>query len=246
MDFNNKTAIVTGGARGIGKAICRMLAKNGCKIAVVDINEEEALQTARELTDFKVETLAIKTDVTSESEVQSMTKNVLDKFGKIDILINNAGITRDGLCLRMKPDDFDLVLKVNLKSVFLCTKAVIREMMKNRYGRIVNLASVVGLMGNVGQANYAASKAGIIGFTKTLARESAPRGITVNAVAPGFIDTEMTQAIPENNRQAILTQVPLGRLGTPEEIANVVAFLASDLAGYITGEVVRIDGGMAM
>ena len=246
MKYNNRTAIITGGARGIGLAIAEVLAAGGANVVLVDVNLEAAQAAAAILAEQGVQTLALKSDVTSEADVQQMVDIVLDKFGQIDILVNNAGITRDGLSLRMQEADFDLVIKVNLKGVFLCSKAVAKEMMKKRYGRIINLSSVVGLMGNIGQANYAASKAGIIGLTKTMARELAARSITINAVAPGFIDTEMTQAIPEKNRNAMLTQIPMGRLGSVAEVANVVAFLASDLASYVTGEVIRIDGGMAM
>jgi len=246
VKYNNRTAIITGGARGIGLAIAEVLAAGGANVVLVDVNLEAAQAAAAILAEQGVQTLALKSDVTSEADVQQMVDIVLDKFGQIDILVNNAGITRDGLSLRMQEADFDLVIKVNLKGVFLCSKAVAKEMMKKRYGRIINLSSVVGLMGNIGQANYAASKAGIIGLTKTMARELAARSITINAVAPGFIDTEMTQAIPEKNRNAMLTQIPMGRLGSVAEVANVVAFLASDLASYVTGEVIRIDGGMAM
>lgn len=247
MRLADKVAIVTGAGRGIGKAIARKLVEEGAKVVICDIDEELAQATAQEINEsFPQSAVALKVDVANGESVNQMVERTLEMFGKIDILVNNAGITRDALLLRMSEEDWDRVLNVNLKSVFLCTKAVAKHMMRQRYGRIVNISSVIALRGNVGQTNYGASKAGIIGFTKSAARELAGRNITVNAVAPGFISTEMTAKLPQEARDKMLAQIPMERAGEPEDVANVVAFLCSDEASYITGEVIRVDGGMAI
>jgi len=245
IDLNDKVAIVTGSGRGIGRAIALKLAENGATVVVNDI-DRSAQAMASEIQATGKKSLAVTADITSSADVAKMVDAAMDAFGKIDILVNNAGINRDQLLMRMSEEDWDRVLDVDLKSVFLCTKAVLRPMLKQHRGRIVSIASIVGLAGNPGQANYAAAKAGIIGFTKSIAREVASRGITVNAIAPGFIDTEMTQRLPENQRQELMARIPLGCLGTPEDVANAVAFLASNEAGYITGQVLTVDGGMTM
>ena len=245
--MTNKTAVVTGGSRGIGRAICLELAKRGAKIVLCYAgNETAAEETVQACRALGSEVLAVRCDVADADAVQEMVKEALGRFGRIDILVNNAGITRDGLLMTMKEDAFDAVLDTNLKGAFLCTKAVVRTMMKQRYGRIVNLSSVVGLRGNAGQVNYAASKAGLIGMTKSLAKEFAGRGITVNAVAPGFIETDMTAVLPETARTALMGSIPMQRLGAAEEVAAAVAFLAGDAAAYITGQVLCVDGGMAI
>jgi 3-oxoacyl-[acyl-carrier protein] reductase len=245
INLKDKVAIVTGSGRGIGRAIALKLAENGATIIVNDI-DQSAQTVADEIQTTGKNSLAATADVTSEADVARMVETAIDAFGRIDILVNNAGINRDQLLMRMSEEDWDRVLDVDLKSVFFCTKAVLRPMLKQRQGRIISIASIVGLAGNPGQANYAAAKAGIIGFTRSVAREVASRGITVNAIAPGFIDTEMTQKLPENQRQELMSRIPLGCLGTPEDVANAVAFLASDEAGYITGQVLTVDGGMTM
>jgi 3-oxoacyl-[acyl-carrier protein] reductase len=245
INLKDKVAIVTGSGRGIGRAIALKLAENGATIVVNDI-DQSAQTVANEIQATGKNSLAVTADVTSEADVARMVETAIDAFGRIDILVNNAGINRDQLLMRMSEEDWDRVLDVDLKSVFFCTKAVLRPMLKQRQGRIISIASIVGLAGNPGQANYAAAKAGIIGFTRSVAREVASRGITVNAIAPGFIDTEMTQKLPENQRQELMSRIPLGCLGTPEDVANAVAFLASDEAGYITGQVLTVDGGMTM
>jgi 3-oxoacyl-[acyl-carrier protein] reductase len=246
MTLKDNVAIVTGGARGIGKAICRRLAAEGAAIAVVDIRRELAEETAGELAEDGTNAAAFEANVADSDSVAAMVKEVMETFGRIDILVNNAGITRDNLFIRLKDEDWDSVLAVNLKGVYNCTKAVARPMMKARSGRIVNIASVVGIIGNAGQANYAASKAGVIGLTKTVARELASRGITVNAVAPGYIVTEMTHVLSEEARDAFLRNIPLARGGTPEDVAGVVCFLAGPDAAYMTGQTLCIDGGMVM
>ena len=246
MELNGQVAVVTGGARGIGKAICQHLGDAGVCLAIVDIMKDVAEETAAAFRDQGVEAKAFAANVASPEDVARMVTEVLAEFPRIDILVNNAGITRDTLLVRMKEADWDAVLAVNLKGTFNCIKAVARPMMKARYGRIVNVASVVGVIGNAGQANYSASKAGVIGLTKTAAKELASRSINVNAVAPGYIQTEMTEKLTEDARQAFLGLVPLGRPGTPEDVARVVRFLASQDADYITGQTINIDGGMVM
>jgi len=246
MVLKGKTALVTGGARGIGKSICEELAAAGAELAVADVRRDLAEDTAAEFRDHGVRAVAVAVDVSDSDSVAEMVRTVLAEFGKVDVLVNNAGITRDSLLIRMKEDAWDLVLAVNLKGTFNCIKAVARPMMKARSGRIVNIASVVGVMGNAGQANYSASKAGVIGLTKTAAKELAPRGITVNAVAPGYIDTEMTRMLSDEARRAFLDIIPLSRAGQPEDVARAVRFLAGPDAAYITGQVLHVDGGMVM
>ena len=244
MDFREQVAVVTGGARGIGKAIADALARKGVNLVIADISLEQAKDTSAELENLGVKTMPVKLDVSKSDEVIKIFEDISKEFGKINILINNAGITRDGLIMRMKEEDWDTVININLKSVFLCSKEAIKIMAKQRYGRIINIASVVAFMGNPGQANYSASKAGIVGLTKTTAKEYASRGITANAVAPGFITTAMTDALPENVKDEMKRAIPLGRFGTPEDVANAVVFLASPEAGYITGQVIHVNGGM--
>ena len=246
MNLKDHVAIITGGARGIGKAISQSLAQDGAHLVISDVNLQEAKQTAEALASPEHRCLAVEANVADGKAVAEMVDQAVREFGRIDILINNAGITRDGLLLRMKEEDWDLVLNVNLKGAFHCTKAVLPSMSKRRGGRIVNIASIVGVMGNAGQANYAASKAALIGFTKSVAREYASRGITVNAVAPGFIDTAMTQNLSAQVREGLMKQIPLGRLGTADDIAHAVRFLVSEEAGYITGHVLHVNGGMLM
>jgi 3-oxoacyl-[acyl-carrier protein] reductase len=246
LRLHDRVAIITGGAQGIGRAIGLLLAQNGAQIVIADINDKQAEETAQEIGLLGRKSLAVKVDVSNFSEAENLGKTVFDAFGRIDILVNNAGITRDGLFLRMKEEEWDAVITINLKSVFNCSKAVIRYMGKQRGGKIISVASVVGQIGNIGQANYGASKAGIIGFTKTLAREFASRGIMVNAVAPGFIETGMTRTLPEKVREGFISNIPLGRMGTPEEIAEAVLFLATDASNYITGQVINVNGGLYM
>jgi len=246
MVLKGKVALVTGAGQGIGKAISLMFAKEGAAVAVADIKEENAREAVKEIESLGGRAIALKVDVSSFSDAEKMVEDAVTGLGGLHILVNNAGITRDKLLLRMSEEDWDVVLKVNLKGAFNATKAAVRVMSKNRYGRIVNIASIVGLTGNPGQANYSASKAGLIAFTKTVAREFAGRGITCNAVAPGFIDTPMTQVLPDNAKEALIARIPLERLGTPEDVAEGVIFLASDRATYITGHVLNINGGMFM
>lgn len=247
MNFTGKTAVVTGGSRGIGRAICLELARGGANVMLCYAgNEEAALDTVAACEALGAKAAAMRCDVSKTDEVKALVDAALQQFGAVHILVNNAGITRDGLLMTMKEDAWDQVLDTNLKGAFLTMKAVARTMMKQRYGRIVNLSSVVGLHGNAGQVNYAASKAGVIGMTKSLAKELASRGVTVNAVAPGFIDTDMTAALPQAARDALLPTIPTQRLGAAEEVAQAVAFLASDQAAYITGQVLAVDGGMSM
>jgi len=244
--MKGQTAVITGGGRGIGKAIAETLARRGVNIVVVDVNIDIASEAAGHLATLGVKTLAIKADVSSSSDVASIFETSAKEFGNIEILVNNAGITRDGLLMRMKEEDWDAVININLKGTFLCTKEVIRLMSRQRYGRIINIASVVAFMGNPGQANYSASKAGIVGLTKTTAREYAGRGVTANAVAPGFITTAMTDALPENIRTEMMKAIPMSRFGTVEDVANAVAFFASPESGYVTGQVIHVNGGMYM
>ena len=246
MTLNGKIALVTGAAQGIGRDIALALAADGADVAICDVNLEAAQKTAADIEAKGRKALALKTNVASSDDVNAMVEQTIQKFGRIDILVNNAGITRDGLILRMKDEDWDLVLSINLKGAFLCTKAALKHMTKQRSGTIINIASIVGAMGNAGQANYVASKAGLIGLTKTIAREYANRNVTANAVAPGFIDTAMTQALSEQVRQDLAKQIPLGRLGSSEDVANAVRFLASPAAAYITGQVIHVNGGMYM
>lgn len=246
MKLQDKVAIVTGGARGIGKAICESLIKEGAAIAVVDINAEVAQATADEFKASGVNAAAFTCNVADGESVQQMVKDVVDQMGGVDILVNNAGITRDGLMMRMSEDDWNLVIDINLKGTFNCTKAVMRPMMKKRYGKIVNVASVVGVIGNVGQTNYSASKAGVIGLTKSTARELASRNINVNAIAPGFIQTEMTHVVSDEAKDWFMNNIPMKRAGVPEEVANVVTFLCTADSDYVTGQTICIDGGMVM
>jgi len=246
MRLKDKVALITGGARGIGRAIALTFAREGADIAVADVNLEVAQQTASEIENLGRKAMALEMDVTNFEKVEEAINKILDKLGKVDILVNNAGITRDNLLLRMSQSDWDAVINVNLKGTFNCIKAVSRPMIKQRSGRIVSIASIIGLMGNPGQANYAASKAGIIALTKTVAKELASRNINANAVAPGFIQTEMTAKLPEEVKKKMLEAIPLAKLGTPEDVANVCLFLASDESSYITGQTITIDGGMVM
>ncbi len=246
MSLNGKIALVTGAAQGIGRDIALALATDGADVAICDVNLEAAQKTAADIEALGKKSLALKANVAASADVIAMVDQVVEKFGRIDILVNNAGITRDGLILRMKDEDWDLVLSINLKGAFLCTKSALKYMTKQRGGTIINIASIVGAMGNAGQANYVASKAGLIGLTKTIAREYANRGITANAVAPGFIETAMTQALSETVRTELAKQIPLGKLGTPADVANAVRFLASPWASYISGQVIHVNGGMYM
>ncbi len=246
MDIRGKIALVTGAAQGIGRDIALALAEDGADVAICDVNLAAAEKTAADISGVGRKSLALQANVAATADVTAMVDRVVDTFGRIDILVNNAGITRDGLILRMKDEDWDLVLSINLKGSFLCSRAALKYMTKQRGGTIINIASIVGAMGNAGQANYVASKAGLIGLTKTIAREYANRGITANAVAPGFIDTAMTQALSESVRQDLAKQIPMGKLGTPADVANAVRFLASPWASYITGQVVHVNGGMYM
>ena len=247
MSLQGKCALVTGGSRGIGRAVCLELARQGARVAVNYAgNAAAAEETVKACQDLGAEAFAIQADVADAAACDAMVKEVLARFGRVDILVNNAGVTRDGLMLTMKESDWDTVLDTNLKGAFQCMKAVYRPMMKQKYGRVVNLSSIVGVRGNAGQANYSASKAGLIGLTKSLAKELAARKVTVNAVAPGFIDTDMTAALPEKAREAMLASIPMGRLGQAEDVARAVAFFAGDESAYVTGQVLCVDGGMAV
>jgi len=247
MRFENQVAVVTGAGRGIGHAIALRLAKEGARVASVSRTEANAQKTADEINAARADAAkAYAVDVADQAAVQKAAEQIFQDFGRVDILVNNAGVTRDGLSMRMSMEDWDTVLNTNLKGAFHFIQAVMRPMIKQRSGRIINISSIAGLIGNAGQANYAASKAGLIGLTKTLARELASRGITVNAVAPGLIETDMTTVLSEEIRQNILKNVPLGKLGEPEDIAGAVAYLASAEAKYITGQVLTVDGGMVM
>ncbi|MCH6568020.1 MAG: 3-oxoacyl-[acyl-carrier-protein] reductase [Nitrospinae bacterium] len=246
MALSGKVALVTGAARGIGEAISRALAKAGAACCVADVDEVGAKTVVKDIADEGGRAVAVACDVTDPDQVGTMVDRCVAELGRLDILVNNAGITRDALGIRLKPADWDIVMGVNLTGTWLCSQAALKVMLKQRSGRIINISSVVGVMGNVGQANYAASKAGVIGLTKALAREGALREVTVNAIAPGFIDTAMTQALPEKIREELLSHIPLGRLGSPEDVAHAVLFLAGDGACYITGQVIHINGGMLM
>ncbi len=246
MIFNGRVCLVTGGARGIGREIALAFAKNGADIALCDVNQEALDATSREIEALGRKAATFVVDVTNLSQVEDMVNKTLDKFQKIDILINNAGITRDALIVRMSEQEFDSVIAVNLKGTFNCTKACSKVMMKQRYGKIVSIASIIGMMGNAGQANYAASKAGIIGITKSVAKELASRNVNVNAIAPGFIETDMTAKLPENVKAQMLSLIPLDRFGKASDVAELAMFLASEASSYITGQVIKIDGGMVM
>jgi 3-oxoacyl-[acyl-carrier protein] reductase len=246
MVLKDRVAIVTGGARGIGNEIARLFAKEGCDIALCDVNPEVLASAQKGIEEMSRQCITAVVDVTKADQVESFVQKTLDKFGKIDILVNNAGITKDTLLVRMSEADWDAVLGVNLKGAFNCTKAVAKVMMKQRDGRIVNMASIIGLIGNAGQANYAASKGGLIALTKTVAKELASRNVRVNAIAPGFIQTDMTAKLPDNVKAEMLKHVPMGKMGTVTDVANLALFLASDDSSYITGQVITVDGGMVM
>ena len=247
MLLDGKVALVTGASRGIGRAVAIALAKAGALVAVNYAGNVKAAEEVQQIiTQAGGKAILVQGDVAQAEVVDEMMKTVMDEFGRIDILVNNAGITRDGLLIRMKECDWDAVIDTNLKGIFHCTKAAAKHMMKARSGRIINMTSVVGLIGNAGQTNYAAAKAGVTGFSKSVAKELASRGITVNMVAPGFIDTDMTAVLPEKIREEMVKGIPLGRMGTPEEVAEAVLFLASDQASYITGQIINLDGGMVM
>lgn len=246
MRLKNHVALITGSARGIGKQIATTFANEGATIIISDINADSALSTAQEFSKNGVEVSSFSCDVTNLKSVEEMVNKILDKYGRIDILVNNAGITRDNLLLRMSENEWDAVINTNLKGTFTCSKVVVKSMLKARRGKIINIASIIGIRGNAGQANYAASKAGIIGLTKSIAREFSSRGITSNAVAPGYIQTEMTDKLNEKAKEEIFKQIPLGKLGTPIDVANVCLFLASSDADYITGQTIVVDGGMAI
>ncbi len=246
MQLKDQVALITGGARGIGREIALVLAREGADIALFDVNPQQLEVTVGELRGLGRRAEGLTVDVTDGVQVEDGVGKVLDKLGRIDILINNAGITKDGLLIRMDDAQWDRVLKINLRGTFLCTRAVAKHMLKQRRGRIVSIASIVGLIGNPGQANYAASKAGVIGLTKSVAKELASRSITCNAIAPGFIKTEMTEALPEQAKQRLQEAIPMGSLGEPRDVANAALFLVSDAARYITGHVLVVDGGLAM
>ncbi|MBW3113904.1 MULTISPECIES: 3-oxoacyl-[acyl-carrier-protein] reductase [Bacillaceae] len=247
MNLEGKVALVTGASRGIGREIALELAREGCNVAVNFAGSEaKANEVVDEIKSLGREAIAVQCNVSDGEAVQAMVKETIGQFGSIDILVNNAGITKDNLLMRMKETEWDDVININLKGVFLCTKAVTRQMMKQRSGRIINISSIVGVSGNPGQANYVAAKSGVIGLTKTTAKELAARGITVNAIAPGFISTDMTDKLPEDVRNEMLKQIPLSRFGDPKDIAKTVTFVASDSAAYMTGQTLHIDGGMVM
>ncbi|MFC1510633.1 3-oxoacyl-[acyl-carrier-protein] reductase [Candidatus Omnitrophota bacterium] len=246
MKLENQIALITGSARGIGKEVALAFAKEGATVIISDINAESCEATVKEFNDAGLSASSFPLDVTNSSSVKETVDKILDKHGRIDILVNNAGITKDNLLLRMSEADWDAVLTVNLKGTFNCTKAIVKSMMKAKKGKIISIASIIGIVGNAGQANYAASKAGIIGFTKSIAKEFASRGITANSIAPGYIRSEMTEKLSEKAAEAIYKTIPLGKLGTPKDVAGVCTFLASSDADYITGQTIVIDGGMAM
>jgi len=246
MGLKDKVALITGGARGIGRAIALAFAREGADIAIADVNQEESEKTAKDIEALGRKSLPILMDVTNYAKVEEALNKILDKFGKVDILVNNAGITKDSLLLRMNEADWDAVINVNLKGTFNCTKAVSKAMIKQHSGKIINIASIIGIIGNAGQANYSASKAGIIALTKTAAKELASRNINVNAVAPGFIQTEMTARLSEDIKQKMKEAIPLNKFGSPDDVAAVCLFLASEAANYITGQTIVVDGGMVM
>ncbi len=246
MNLKGQCGIVTGGTRGIGKAIAEKLSQQGVNLVVAARTFESAHEVAASLSQSETKVIGMRLDVSNAEEVEKVFEETRKEFGRIDILVNNAGITKDGLLMRMKEDAWDAVIDINLKGVFLCTREAVKDMTRQRYGRIINITSVAAFMGNPGQANYSASKAGIVGFTKTVAREYAVRGVTVNAVAPGFIETAMTDVLPDNIKSEMKKLIPLGRFGTPDDVAGAVAFLASRDAGYITGQVIHVNGGMYM
>jgi 3-oxoacyl-[acyl-carrier protein] reductase len=246
MRLAGKVALITGGGRGIGREIAMKLAREGADIVVWDVNPADAQKTCKDLEDLGRKTLSDQIDVTAYEKVEEGINKILDNFGKIDILVNNAGITKDNLILRMSQQEWDAVINVNLKGTFNCTKAVFRPLSKQRSGKIINIASIIGIMGNYGQANYAASKAGIIALTKSTAREIASRGVNVNAIAPGFIQTEMTAKLAEDIKAKMLEGIPMAKLGTPADVANACLFLASNESDYITGQTIVVDGGMVM
>jgi 3-oxoacyl-[acyl-carrier protein] reductase len=246
MNLRDKTAIVTGGAQGIGRTICERFAKEGAKVAILDIDLEQATALAQKIKDEGGSALALKIDVSNFSEVEDGIKKITAEFSTINILVNNAGITRDNLFIRMSEEEWDKVIQINLKGAFNLCKSVARIMLKQKSGKIINISSVVGMMGNAGQANYSASKAGLIGLTKSLAKELASRSITVNAVAPGYIQTKMTETLSQEAKDSFLSSIPLKRVGQPEDVANIVTFLASEEANYITGQAIQVDGGLLM
>jgi len=247
LRLDNKTAIITGGSRGIGKEVALHLASLGADIAIsYNSNADAANKVIEEIRSMGRKAIAMKADVGKKEQVEEFVGEVLEQYGNIDILVNNAGITRDNLLLRMKEEEWDEVLNTNLKGVFLMTKRVLRKMIKNKRGKIINITSIVGVIGNAGQANYSASKAGLIGFTKSVAKEVAVRGIQVNAIAPGFIETEMTDVLPENIKDELINAIPSRKLGKPEDIAYLVGYLSSELSNYITGQIIHVDGGMYM
>jgi len=246
MKLEGKIAFVTGSARGIGKSIAMKLAQEGATLVISDVDEAEAQKTSLEIKALGRDSSSFKLDVSDPKQVDEVIGKIVEKYGRVDILVNNAGITRDGLLMKMKDEDWDKVLNINLKGVFNCLRAIYPIMLKQRSGKIINMASIIGVIGNPGQANYSASKAGVIALTKTAAKELASRGINVNAIAPGFIDTLMTQALNEEWRNKLIAEIPLKKLGTPENVADLALFLASGDSDYITGQVIRIDGGMAM
>lgn len=246
MIFKDRVVLVTGGGRGIGREIALRFAGEGADVAICDVNAQALDETKKEVEMKGRKCLVFQADVTKWDQVEDMVTKILDNFGRVDILINNAGITRDGLLVRMSEGDWDSVLDINLKGVFNCTKAVAKPMMKQRHGKIVNIASIIGVMGNAGQANYAASKGGVIAFTKSIAKELASRSISVNAIAPGFIQTDMTSKLPEQYKAEMLKLIPLNRFGEARDVADAALFLASEAASYITGHVIKVDGGMVM
>lgn len=245
MNLKDKVALITGGSRGIGREIALELGRNGVNIAISYVNNtEKAMEVVEEIKSYGVKAIAVKANVSIEEEVVKMIKTVEEELNTIDILVNNAGVTKDNLIIRMKSEDWDSVMDVNLKGTFLCTKAVSRIMMKKKYGKIINITSVVGIMGNAGQSNYSASKAGVIGFTKSMAKELASRGIRVNGIAPGFISTDMTDVLKDEIKDAMLNAIPLNSFGNPKDIANLVVFLSSESSDYITGQIINVDGGL--